>query len=78
MLNLTDAAHIVPVSHEHSTDDTQNGVALCSLHHRAYDTALVTFNERFRVMCSNQKIERLRQLERDGGWGSFTSRSNQL
>ncbi len=44
-LGLVEAAHIVPVSHEASTDDTHNGVSLCALHHKAYDAALVTFNE---------------------------------
>ena len=34
-LGLLDAAHILPAAHPDSTDDTNNGVALCTLHHRA-------------------------------------------
>lgn len=72
-LNLIDAAHIVPVSHEQSTDETRNGIALCTLHHKAYDAALVTFNERYQIVSSNAKIEQLRQIRRDGGWTKFSS-----
>ena len=36
-LRLLDAAHIIPVAHPGSTDETCNGVTLCALHHRAYD-----------------------------------------
>src|SRR5690606_38558092 len=44
-LRLLDAAHILPVAHPDSDDLVTNGVALCALHHRAYDAALVTFND---------------------------------
>jgi len=59
-LNLIEAAHIVPVSHEASTDETRNGIALCALHHKAYDSALVTFNESYQTVSSREKLERLR------------------
>lgn len=36
-LRLVEAAHIVPVGVPRSTDETVNGVALCALHHDAYD-----------------------------------------
>ncbi|GAB4506753.1 MAG: hypothetical protein Fur0017_30080 [Anaerolineales bacterium] len=39
-LKLIEAAHILPVSYEGSTDETSNGIALCSLHHKAYDKSL--------------------------------------
>ena len=48
-LGLLDAAHILPVAHAESTDGTDNGVALCALHHRALDGKLVTFDARFRI-----------------------------
>ena len=35
-LKLVDAAHILPVSHNNSTDDTANGIAISALYHRAY------------------------------------------
>ena len=35
--SLLDAAHIVPDSHEHGTPTVDNGLALCKIHHAAYD-----------------------------------------
>lgn len=65
-LNLIDAAHIVPVSHENSTDETRNGIALCGLHHKAYDNALVTFNESYQIITSENRLATLRQINRAG------------
>ena len=39
-LRLIEGAHILPVAAPGSTDQTCNGVALCVLHHRAYDRGL--------------------------------------
>lgn len=72
-LNLVDAAHIIPVKHPTSTDRTDNGMALCALHHRAYDNALVTVTEDYEVIHSEDKLERLRQLGHDGGKANFIS-----
>lgn len=72
-LNLIEAAHIVPVSHETSTDETRNGIALCALHHGAYDISLVTFDEGYRIVTSDEKIEILRQMNRDGGIQRFVN-----
>jgi putative restriction endonuclease len=65
-LNLIDAAHIVPVSHENSTDETRNGIALCGLHHKAYDNALVTFNENYQIVTSENRLAILKQIDRAG------------
>lgn|SRR5574341_287020 len=70
-LNLIQAAHIVPVSYQTSTDETRNGIALCTLHHKAYDDALVTFNEKYQIVSSDEKIVKLRQIGRDGGLQRF-------
>jgi len=40
-LRLVDAAHIVPVAHEDSTDDVTNGLALSPTLHRAFDNGLI-------------------------------------
>lgn len=58
-LKLLDAAHILPVFYPGSTDETRNGVALCALHHRAYDRALVTFDETFRVHHNESAVSSL-------------------
>jgi putative restriction endonuclease len=39
--SLLDAAHILPDSHPHGTADVTNGLALCKLHHAAFDGNLV-------------------------------------
>ena len=70
-LNLIDAAHIVPVSHENSTDETRNGIALCGLHHKAYDNALVTFNENYQIITSENRLVALRLIDRAGEEARF-------
>jgi putative restriction endonuclease len=58
-LGLVEAAHILPVAHETSTDDTKNGVALCTLHHKAYDNNLASFNEQYEVEVSAKAVKNL-------------------
>lgn len=70
-LQLLDGAHILPVSEPGSTDETANGVALCALHHRAYDRGLVTFDQRYRVQVNNQHLEDLRAAGHDAKLGEF-------
>jgi putative restriction endonuclease len=70
-LRLLDAAHILPVAHPDSNDNVTNGVALCALHHRAYDAALVTFDETYAVAVSNDAIAKLAAEGRDGGAVAF-------
>ncbi len=59
-LRLLDGAHILPVADPDSTDETANGVALCALHHRAYDRMLVTFDTDFRVHINEMRVRELR------------------
>jgi len=70
-LKLVDAAHIVPVSHEGSTDDTSNGIALSALYHRAYDKGLVTFNEKYQIIVNKNAMTRLKEFGFDGGMEKF-------
>ena len=70
-LNFVDAAHLVPVADDSSTDETSNGIALCRLHHAAYDQSLVSFDEHFRIEVSNNAVERLRLMDRAGGLDRF-------
>lgn len=72
-LNLVDAAHIVPVAFEDSTDATVNGIALCKLHHAAFDRSLISFDERYRVEVSNNEVARLTSSGLDGGMQDFTA-----
>lgn len=50
---LIDAAHIIPWNEGGNTRlDPRNGVALCSLHHRAFDCGLISVSEYGRVITS--------------------------
>ena len=62
-LRLLDAAHILPVACPDSTDGTDNGVALCALHHRAYDRAFVAFRPDYRIRVNRVMA---RELEMEG------------
>lgn len=70
-LKLIDAAHILPVGADISTDETFNGVALCSLHHRAYDQALITFDSKYRLLINFVKMDYLKNIGHDGGKRKF-------
>lgn len=70
-LRLVEAAHILPVAAPHSTDETNNGVSLCSLHHRAYDANLVSFTHQYRIEVSNAAVQELRADNRLGGLTPF-------
>lgn len=70
-LRLIDGAHILPVAHEDSTDQTSNGVALCALHHRAYDRGLVTFDASMKVLINASIVAQLKADDRAGGLASF-------
>ena len=72
-LELVEAAHIVPVAESASTDETTNGLALCTLHHRAYDKALVTVANDFRVLVSSAEKGRLKKIGFDGRMASFVN-----
>ena len=70
-LRLLDAAHILPAAHAESTDGTDNGVALCVLHHRAYDGELVTFDAAFRTHVNDAMAGRLQEEGHAGGLPAF-------
>lgn len=70
-LALIDAAHIIPVSEPDSTDEVVNGVALCKLHHFAYDSNLVSFNENYRIEVSESRCNALATVKQTGGIAKF-------
>ncbi|MDD2773672.1 MAG: HNH endonuclease [Elusimicrobiales bacterium] len=70
-LELIDAAHIVPVADRSSTDETKNGVALCKLHHAAFDRNLISFDEQYKIEVSNLEIKRLQNINLAGGITEF-------
>lgn len=70
-LGLLDAAHVLPVECPGSTDETCNGVALCALHHRAYDRGLVTFDEKYQILVSEAQTADLKAIGHHGGMVAF-------
>ena len=69
-LNLIDAAHIVPVAADGS-DETINGIALCGLHHRAYDRGLVTMDIEYNVIMNTTRQTHLVAIGHNGGMLKF-------
>ena len=70
-LRLLDGAHILPAAHPESTDGTDNGVALCALHHRAFDRAFITFDQEFRIHVNESMANELKAANREGGLAAF-------
>ena len=60
-LKLVEAAHIIPVSHAKSTDETRNGLALCALHHKAYDQALITIKDNYSILLNQEQATELQK-----------------
>lgn len=70
-LGLIDAAHIIPFADEKGSDDVSNGISLCALHHRAYDRALVYFNDDYKIIINEEKMSYLEKIGRDSGARKF-------
>ena len=70
-LKLVDAAHIVPVSDPRGDDVVNNGLALCRLHHGAYDTGLLGVQSNYQIVLNTAVADRLRQVQLDGGLNVF-------
>jgi putative restriction endonuclease len=70
-LRLLDAAHILPVNAPGSTDETSNGVALCTLHHRAFDRSLVTFDGEYKTYFDEDQAEEFARTGHQGGLQDF-------
>lgn len=55
-IQMIDACHIIPFSESH--DDTiKNGISLSPNFHRAFDRFLITINENYEIVISNDFIE---------------------
>ncbi len=70
-LKLVDAAHIVPVSDPRGDDDVTNGLALCRLHHGAYDTGLIGVRSDYGIVLNTAAADRLKQVRLTGGLKEF-------
>jgi len=70
-LKLIEAAHIVPVNCENSTDETCNGIALSYIHHKAYDKGLIAFTENYKIIFNETEAEKLKEIHLDSGLVKF-------
>jgi putative restriction endonuclease len=70
-LELIEAAHIVPHSHEKGTDEIGNGISLCALHHTAYDRSLIYFDTDFNILINTTKMQYLEKVGLDSGFRKF-------
>ena len=72
-LRLVDAAHILPVPSDDSSDHVTNGMALSPTFHRAYDNCLIYLDENLVMKLNEEKAEELRAIRLDGGIVQFCS-----
>lgn len=70
-LKLVDAAHIVPVTQPGSTDDVPNGLALCRLHHAAFDNGLIGVRPDYQIVVNPSSLARLEELNLARGIDDF-------
>jgi hypothetical protein len=70
-LDLIEAAHIDPVEDPESNDDVANGMALCALHHLAYDTGLINIEASGAIAVNESRVEQLRDRLRVDGLDAF-------
>ncbi len=70
-LKLVDAAHIVPVSYPESTDEITNGLALCRLHHGAYDNGLLGIRSDYSIVTNPERENALAAMQLDMGLDDF-------
>jgi putative restriction endonuclease len=61
-LKLVDAAHILPVASENSSDHVTNGIALSPTFHRAYDSRLIYIDENYRIKLNDDRVGELSAL----------------
>lgn len=70
-LRLVDAAHIVPVKHSESNDETSNGLCLCALHHRAFDQGLIAILPDYHIVINRTKLALLQSQSLNTGEDHF-------
>lgn len=70
-LRLIDAAHILPVGVEGSTDEITNGICLSPTYHRAFDRALIYLDESLQMQINPAKEQDLVASGLAGGLDYF-------
>ncbi len=70
-LRLIDAAHIIPVGAQGSTDEVTNGICLSPTYHRAYDRGLIYLSEQMKMLINDEMKTDLIGLMLGGGLSEF-------
>jgi putative restriction endonuclease len=70
-LRLVDAAHIIPIGAEGSSDEVTNGLSLSPTYHRAYDRGLIVLDESYVMHINKRKERELIRLQLNGGLAEF-------
>lgn len=70
-LDLLEAAHVVPHAHPQGVDVVGNGLALCALHHRSFDTGLIYVDQNYWIQVNANRVRYLRKMNRAGGLGNY-------
>ena len=70
-LKLVDAAHIVPLGADASSDEVTNGLCLSPTYHRAYDRGLILLAENYEMQINRKKQRELVHLGLGGGLAEF-------
>lgn len=70
-LRLVEAAHIVPAGAEMSSDETCNGMALCAIHHAAYDGGILGILPDLSVAINDSATRALVDQQLGGGLEEF-------
>ncbi|MCE7986648.1 MAG: HNH endonuclease [Caldilinea sp. CFX5] len=71
IVQLIDAAHILPVGAEGSTDEISNGICLSPTYHRAFDRALIYLDDAWQMQINPAKEQELIASGLDGGLDYF-------
>ncbi len=77
-LKLVEAAHILPVGADRSTDSVRNGIALSPTYHRAFDHGLIYLTSELRMQLNRARLEHLTSLQLVGGLESFAAHLNRV
>jgi putative restriction endonuclease len=70
-LRLVEAAHILPVGAEGSSDEVMNGICLTPTYHRAFDGSLIYLDEALKMQINPAKEKELIGLGLAGGLSDF-------
>jgi putative restriction endonuclease len=70
-LRLVEAAHILPVEADETTDDVRNGIALSPTYHRAFDGGLIYLDDDYVMKLNPERELQLLTLNLAGGIDDF-------